>query len=300
MQSTHIECFQLNKSYDGNSPLFSLFNPVKTPGKVALVCSKIGKNSIGGQVAKTLAFEHLTSNILNIYNENLKNILDKDTPGPKINTISILEEAFKITNTSVYNFGHKLAAGGKLGASLLGMLINEDTVSVGRVNAGSVYLIRNKNIFPFFNNTQIEARNQLDKESEVSENVDNENLDKKENLFFNNQTILDNNQHTNNYNNENFIGTNSTVSVEFASVKIGQGDIIIVSSIQLSSPQEFTLINTLKDFIYNEELKIEDYGNFLYNYLLQNQVEPFSVFAIYIGPEVFYLSPSLHFAERIM
>lgn len=64
----------------------------------------------------------------------------------------VLEQAFRTANRVVYEFGHKLVAGGRLGASLVGVIVHEGAVSVGRVGEAEVFLVREGHLFPFFEN----------------------------------------------------------------------------------------------------------------------------------------------------
>jgi hypothetical protein len=65
----------------------------------------------------------------------------------------ILEDVFLQTNDYIYRFAHKLAAGGKTSASLVGVLWGPHAVSVARAASGSVFLVRDEQLFPFFDDT---------------------------------------------------------------------------------------------------------------------------------------------------
>ena len=62
----------------------------------------------------------------------------------------LIIDVIKNANESVYSFGHKLAAGGRMASSLLGIVIEENTIAAGRVGAGSAYLYREGDLFSFF------------------------------------------------------------------------------------------------------------------------------------------------------
>ncbi|MEZ4753180.1 MAG: hypothetical protein R3A13_02590 [Bdellovibrionota bacterium] len=65
-------------------------------------------------------------------------------------SLAVLESAFKKANNSVYEFGHKLAAGGRLSASMLGIVVEDNVIAAGRVGPCSAYLYREGELFPFF------------------------------------------------------------------------------------------------------------------------------------------------------
>ena len=71
--------------------------------------------------------------------------------------LQAIEAAFKNANSSVYGFGHKLAAGGRMAASLIGVMLQEGVVSVGRVGTASAYLARGAQLYPFFDGGQGDA-----------------------------------------------------------------------------------------------------------------------------------------------
>lgn len=65
-------------------------------------------------------------------------------------SLELLEKAFKAADDSVYQFGHKLAAGGRLSTSLIGLVIEKNLIAAGRVGHGNAYLCREGEVFPFF------------------------------------------------------------------------------------------------------------------------------------------------------
>jgi len=101
------------------------------------------KASIGSQIACRLCLEHFVEGTLD-YHEQPEQF------GAEQASMSALEAAFKRANSAVYEFGHKLAAGGRLAAALIALVIEEGVVSAGRVGAMSAYLHRNSQLHPFF------------------------------------------------------------------------------------------------------------------------------------------------------
>ena len=114
---------------------------------------------LGSQVAYKLALEHFVDGVLDFY-EGRRTQVSAQAVGAAPATaleestnelsVEVLEAAFKRANRSVYDFGHKLAAGGRLAASLLGLVIEDDIVAAGRVANGAAYLVRSGEVLPFF------------------------------------------------------------------------------------------------------------------------------------------------------
>jgi serine/threonine protein phosphatase PrpC len=196
----------------GTNSSYVMFNPSFSPGRIVLACAKAARQSLGGQIASTLALEHFVNGVFDYFNalenkvssasvktpqnsqkkneEKKKAVVLKDvntspdaqreqlqndslqssgqkssgktTPGQIVDektallsdqiSLRLLEYAFKNANHSVYTFGHKLAAGGKMAASLLGLALVNDVLTVGRVGDGIGYLVRNGHVFQFFQN----------------------------------------------------------------------------------------------------------------------------------------------------
>lgn len=108
------------------------------------------RESLGAQVACRLALEHFVEAVLDFEEQRPEVPLEGPVPGDGETSVAILEHAFRRANTSVYQFGHKLAAGGRMATSVIGLVIEDRIVAVGRVGTGSVYLIRGSEFCPFF------------------------------------------------------------------------------------------------------------------------------------------------------
>ena len=116
-------------------------NPDKKPGSFVFGGSIAARDTLGGQVACRLALDSFSSAVMNFFESTHQ---DQDL------NVAVLEEAFRAANVSVYQFGHSMAAGGRMAASLVGAVIHDGIVAVGRVGEGSAYLVRDSQCFPFF------------------------------------------------------------------------------------------------------------------------------------------------------
>ena len=168
----------------------SLFNPQMRPGCLAFGASAAARDSIGGQVASKLALEHFVEGISDFFHPSSPEGRARDPEIVTAENLQSIEAAFKRANSSVYSFGHKLAAGGRMAAELLGVVLQENVVSVGRVGAAGAYLCRMSELYPFFETPQEES-------SESG---------------------------------SPFIGMASLVSVQLSSVRLEEGDVLLFFS----------------------------------------------------------------------
>jgi hypothetical protein len=134
--------------------------------------------------------------------------------------VELLHDAFRSANASVYSFGHKLAAGGRMSASLIGLVVEGGKLAAGRAGVGSVYLYRDGGLLPFFENPE-----DSEKIGDASETPDLQALKRL-----------------------SFIGANSVVDVEVASVDLQPGDIACVFSRPLTNLNETLLLEGLEAF----------------------------------------------------
>jgi hypothetical protein len=100
-------------------------------------------DGIKGQVACRLALEHFVEGVLDYYGQGRKVGEAAD------NSVAILEAGFKRANRSVFDFSQKMLASGKLTSSLIGVVVEDDFVSVGRVGFGGIYVYRGGEVAPF-------------------------------------------------------------------------------------------------------------------------------------------------------
>lgn len=207
MSLTHINChFFRGERAKIDTSSFVALNPRRIPGSLVVAGSTAARESIGSQVACRLALEHFVDGVLDFYEkqDRAKNV--KAQPDEEI-SLGVLEAAFKRANSSVYHFGHQLAAGGKMAASLIGLVIEERIVAAGRVASGSAYLLRGGELFPFFESGEVQR-------SDPTLGA--------------------------------FVGANALVAVELASVPIQESDTVIVFSRKLNSEQEGVLLEAVR------------------------------------------------------
>ncbi len=123
--------------------LYSIFNPTRGPGCAVAVFSAPARDTVSGTIASKLALDHFISAI----GEALKKPSAQE---PEARVVGALEYAFKEANRNVYEFGHQLAAGGRMGTSLMAVVIENGVIAIGKTDAGSVYIVRNGEVVPFF------------------------------------------------------------------------------------------------------------------------------------------------------
>lgn len=138
---TRIDC-DLIQGYRAPRDVASmaLCNPGGQPGRMLFVAASAARGSISSQVAHRLSVEHFLDGITQA-------LLDQ-----RLDAVSATEAGFRVANTSVYSFGHKLAAGGRLAASMVSLFIEAGHLCVGRAGIGSAYLFRDGSLYPFFEN----------------------------------------------------------------------------------------------------------------------------------------------------
>ena len=122
------------------------FNVGRQPGRLVMAGSVASQASLGSQIAAKLCLEHLSDSILDCY--------EKMDANEDVEEENILERSLKRANIAVYNFGHQLAAGGRLASSLLVLVIENERIISGRVGSMGAYLYRKGNIYPFFVNKE--------------------------------------------------------------------------------------------------------------------------------------------------
>jgi hypothetical protein len=140
--------------------------------------------------------------------------------------LQILESAFRKANSSVYTFGHKLAAGGRMAATLLGLVLQGELIAAGRAGGGGAYLYRNGELFPFFEGGESPTK------TGVAEEV---------------------------------VGKNSLVSVELASVPAQEGDTIFVFGTALTPEMEGTLLDLVRDTDFDAPNPCWEIAQFLFD-----------------------------------
>ena len=191
MALTRIDChFFRGALANSDTSSFVGINPDKKAGSLVVAGACAVREGIGSQVACKLSLEHFLDGVLNYFDER-ELIGEEDVP-PEV-SLQVLEAAFRDANSAVYDFGLKLAAGGRMSASLLGLVVEDSVVAAARVGRGSAFLLRGGEIFPFFEGAGGDRR------------VDDPALGL-------------------------FIGAQSLVSVELASVPLQSGDVLLLFS----------------------------------------------------------------------
>ena len=203
-------------------------------GRFVFAGSAAAREGLGSQVAYRLALDYFLSGVTAF----LGGVRDPipshgssqgaahdhfpipGTSGSEEAAVELLHDAFRSANASVYSFGHKLAAGGRMSASLIGLVVEGGKLAAGRAGVGSVYLYRDGGLLPFFENPEDSERI-----GDASETPDLHALKRL-----------------------SFIGANSVVDVEVASVDLQPGDIACVFSRPLTNLNETLLLESLEAF----------------------------------------------------
>ncbi|MBX7136985.1 MAG: protein phosphatase 2C domain-containing protein [Oligoflexia bacterium] len=244
MSSTHLDChFYRGKEASLDTSSYVALNPWCKPGSLVIGGACAARSNIGGQVACRLSLEHFVDGVF----EHLPlSGNGHGSQGGKEQSLEVLESAFRKANTSVYNFGHKLAAGGRMAASLLGLVVADGIIAAGRVGSGSAYLYRGGELFPFF-------EHQPEGASESPA--------------------------------EGFVGSNSLVSVELASVPAQDGDLLLVFSSTVGTEQEEGISKSLQRISQDPFSSAE----FALNCLIPELGSMAFAVAAHLGPSAVYL-----------
>jgi len=195
-----------------------------------------GRDNICGHVASKLGLEHFMEGVLETYRTA--------TPGETDGGVLVLEEAFRRANSCVYEFGHKLAAGGRMAASLVGLVVADGVAACGRVGSNAAYLFRGFELFPFFETDS----------------------------------------------NDQFVGSQSLVSVQLSSIPIEPSDTFLL----FSNPLDPDRVNRLVDILEEDEWHSKgDAASSLAKQLFPGGDLPFLV-VVRVGPEAIYLRKPLY------
>ncbi len=152
MSITRVDC-QIFRggAASTESSSFVVLNPNRKPGSLVVGGASAIRQGIGSQVACRLSIEHFVSGVLEYFVKGDAASVREVVPSDESETsLQVLENAFRKANSSVYEFGLKLAAGGRMSASLMGVVIEESSIAAARAGASAAYLYRNSELFPFF------------------------------------------------------------------------------------------------------------------------------------------------------
>ena len=254
---THIDCdlFRGEESESLNSSYIAV-NPLGAPAKIAFAGSAAARANLGGQVAFKLALEHFLAGVESYYGgDSLK-------PNSSAGALNALEHAFKNANSKVYEFGHKLAAGGRMAASMVGLVLDSGYVAAGRVGLGSAYLVRKGKVFPFFAPAP---------EGVVEFDDYGECLTPPLAKGF------------------SFLGSNSLIDVELASAPLEGNDVAFVFSRPLSAANETLLIETAEALFRYPEQQPDNLAAEVARQIFRDMQAVSFVVALKVGPEAVYL-----------
>lgn len=202
VQSTKIDLFFYRAGRSAaEEAAYVAFNPSLTPGSLVAATSVTSRESISNQVAAKMALERFVEGVLDFF---ASGAADSKSRTEDERSLQVLEAAFKKANASVYQFGHKLAAGGRMSASLLGLVIEERCVAAGRAGRASAYLSRGASLFPFFDQPRDVGMNEHQAR-------------------------------------EQLVGAHSMVAVELASVPVEPNDVIVAFAEPLTEGEELRL-----------------------------------------------------------
>lgn len=254
MSLTHINCHLFrgkNASIDSSS--YVALNPAEHPGSLVLAGSCAAKDSIASQVACRLCLEHFVRGLTDFFEKLRQQNGARSHDAQRLSELSqeALEAAFRNANSSVYNFGHKLAAGGRMAATLIGLVIEGGVISTGRAGGGSAYLYRHGELFPFF-------------ESKHLTRLAEQSLD-------------------------SYVGANSLVSVELASVPTQAADVIFLFSLTLDPLRERTLSVLASEL----DLSMPNVSRYLAQQLFEDAEDVAFALTADLGPDTIYLSSIL-------
>ncbi len=249
MTITRIDCQFFRDAELGERAHYVALNPSHQPGSLVFAGSYAARDGISSQVAGKLSLEHFVSAVLDFCSARLRNEVKGDM------TLEVLEAAFRNANSSVYSFGHRLAAGGRMAASLMGLVIERRSVAAGRVGANSAYLFRGGELYPFFESKS----------------------------FGSDEASL-----------EKLIGAHSIVSVELACVPIEEGDYILAFSETLDSETELQLNTLLSEAPLRSDVPLADYymQRILSRLFPEAGALKFAMLA-HVGPDSVYLNDPL-------
>lgn len=216
MALTRLDCdIFRGRDAASDASAYVALNPLKRPAQLVFAGSTAVIQGVGSQVAYRLALDYFIKSILAIHDSARVSAGsdDEDSVGRS------LEEAFRLANSSVYGFGHKLSAGGRMAASLLGFAIEGKKFAAARVGQGSVYLFRANQLFPLFGSEGVD-RAVVGDVPEFSPELASQR--------------------------QGFVGSHSIVDVEIASVSLQPGDAVAAFSRPLTTLNETLLFQHLE------------------------------------------------------
>jgi len=268
MTLTRLDCdiFRGSQAVPEASAFVAL-NPVVKPAHMVFAGSTAAVQGVGSQVAYRLAIDYFVEGVASHFEQGGQEALVTDDAE---SAVEALEAAFRVANASVYGFGHKLAAGGRMAASLLAFIVDQRKFAAARVGQGSVYLFRRNQLFPFFSSEGIDRAVVGDAPEYSADSASQRQA---------------------------FVGSHSIIDVEVASVMLDPGDYVVAFSRPLTTLNETLLFQHLEVLVGEGFPESQPYGmaeQLCLDVFTQADSLSFACM-VALGPEVIYCS-SPHFS----
>lgn len=160
MALTRIDCLVHRGAKNSvENSLYAVLNPTREPGSLVAAGAVAARDNLGGHVACKISLERFVEAMLDGAADFSRNVPESASMTViEDRCVAIIEDAFRRANNSVYEFGHKLAAGGRMAASLIGFYLKDRAVAVGRAGNASAYLLRGAEVCPFFTDSAATER----------------------------------------------------------------------------------------------------------------------------------------------
>ncbi len=249
MTLTRIDChFHRGEAAVAETSSYVAINPGQVPGSLVVGGAWAVREGIGSQVASKLALEHFVVGVLKYFDSGKKYEALEGEESPTETSLQVLETAFRSANDAVFNFGTKLSAGGRMSASLIGLVIEGSILAAARAGGGCAYLSRTGEVFPFFEDTPKTGSDPA--------------------LGY-------------------YIGAQSAVAVELASVAVQERDVVFVFPCILTEEQEGRLKEAAQEIDFT---LASSCGELCRRVFIEFSGALSFAVASRIGPEAIYLS----------
>jgi hypothetical protein len=233
------------------------------PAQLVFAGSTAAIQGVGAQVAYRLAIDYFVEGVVTHFEQVAQPAVSRADDAES--AAEVLESAFRVANASVYGFGHKLAAGGRMAASLLAFIVDQQRFAAARVGQGSVYLFRNNQLFPFFSSDGVDRSVVGDVAEYAADSASQKQA---------------------------FVGSHSIIDVEVASVILHPGDYVVAFSRPLTTLNETLLFQHLEVLVGEGFPESQPYGmaeQMCLDVFTQADTVSFACM-VGLGPEVIYCS----------
>lgn len=135
-------------------------NPHAQPGRLAFVGSAVASRGSSSHAGHEMACESFLRGVQDFFDDGsmqAQRSASAEGASDEEWLVAGLERAFRTANSSVFGYAQRMGLGGSMAVSMLGVLVDRGQLSSARVGAASVYLFRNRQLFPFFEPPQGEA-----------------------------------------------------------------------------------------------------------------------------------------------